>query len=695
MQHISAIGYLLTGLFFLVLAFLLAINWQKKLQGIILLIASLLTSIWAGLLAWQLVYNNIHSHVIWITESLRSLGWLSLLAYLLWELYKQNNNSKKWLKLLISLFVSLSAIQLFPYETVLVDTLGLDVPYLNDLRIIFYLTLSIIGISLVEQFFRNTSAETRSIIKYLCLGLGLGFFYDFYLYADALLFKRIDPLIWESRGAINALIAPLVAVSVRRNPDWSLTVFVSKQVVFHTTGILGAGIYLLSMASIGYYIKYVGGEYGDFFRIVFFTSAIVMLFILISSGQFRAKLKVFLNKNFFQYQYDYRDEWLNLINSLSSIDDSQSLYQRVIKVMTSIMDSAYGSLWKCRDEGCRCIATNNANVMEVEPSQWRNTLAFLNNTNWIIDLDEYKNNRSIYENLQLPESVLQNEDAWLIVPLIHEEQLHSFVILSRSSSVKTLNWENRDLLIMAGRQAASYMVLEEAANALAEAQQFEGFNRLSAFVIHDLKNLIAQLSLVTSNAARHKHNPAFVDDVIVTIENSVGKMNRLMLQLKSAGVTEKRKAVDIVRVIEDVINEKQRQLPRPSLLNLLKNSVPLKAETERLSAIIGHIIQNAQDATPDDGSIDVILEETGHYLQITVRDTGAGMDETFIQKRLFKPFDTTKGLTGMGIGAYECKEFIQSMNGEIQVRSKSGEGTDFIIRIPVDRESFHNGEKIG
>ncbi|NNJ93026.1 MAG: PEP-CTERM system histidine kinase PrsK, partial [Gammaproteobacteria bacterium] len=240
-----------------------------------------------------------------------------------------------------------------------------------------------------------------------------------------------------------------------------------------------------------------------------------------------------------------------------------------------------------------------------------------------------------------------------------------------------------------------YMVLEEAANALAEAQQFEGFNRLSAFVIHDLKNLIAQLSLVTSNAARHKHNPAFVDDVIVTIENSVGKMNRLMLQLKSAGMNEKRQAVDIVSVVKEVINEKQRQLPKPRLLNLLTNSVPLKAETERLSAIIGHIIQNAQDATPDNGSIDVLIEESNNYLQLTVRDNGSGMDESFIQKRLFKPFDTTKGLTGMGIGAYESREFIQSMNGEIQVQSELGKGTDFVIRIPLDSAQFRHGEELG
>jgi len=313
----------------------------------------------------------------------------------------------------------------------------------------------------------------------------------------------------------------------------------------------------------------------------------------------------------------------------------------------------------------------------------------------VIDLDEYHYNRAIYGELELPAEVVEHPDIWLIVPLLHEEKLYSFIVLSHSNSIQKLNWENRDLLMMAGRQAASYMVLDEAARQLAEARQFEGFNRLSAFVIHDLKNLIAQLSLVASNAVRHKHNPEFIDDAITTIENSVGKMNRLMLQLKTAGSSEQRKSSDIAKLVEDVIQEKRQQNPQPQFINRLEQRLSINAEKERLSAVIGHVIQNAQDATPDSGEIKVVLDLDNQDLYLSVSDSGAGMDEDFIKNRLFKPFDTTKGLTGMGIGAYECKEFIQGMQGEIKVKSRPGEGTLFEIRIPLQDGVNIKGDNIG
>lgn len=686
MEHIAAAGYFLTALFFLVLCFLLAINWQRQLQGGFLLLACVFSVAWSGLLGYELAFGGLPFHLLWITETLRSMGWMMFLAFLLWELFTRNNVSRTWLISLVSVMALILLVQLVPYEYWLVEYQEYG-SRISDLRVVLYLVIAVIGISLVEQFFRNTAIESRWTIKYLCLGLGLGFFYDFFLYADALLFKRIDPVIWDSRGAVNALVAPLVAVSARRNPDWSLKVFVSKQVVFHTTGILGTGVYLLSMAFLGFYIKDFGGEYGDFFRLIFFVIAIVLLFILVSSGQLRARLKVFLNKNFFKYQYDYREEWLNLINQLSTIDSSKPLTERVMKVISGIMDSHQGNLWVCPDnKPCRCVAGLDRMMLDINPEKWRSTIAFMQASQWIIDVDEYRQNKSIYDDLELPQALLERNDIWLLVPLIHEESVHSFVVLSHSNSIDQLNWENRDLLLMAGRQAASYLVLEEAADALAEARQFEGFNRLSAFVIHDLKNLIAQLSLVTSNAARHKHNPAFIDDAMATIENSVGKMNRLMLQLKSAGQSEKAKSIDIKKVLNDVITEKQRQNPKPELIDRLHGNVRLSAEAERLSAIIGHVIQNAQDATPDDGQITVEVEKTDRGLEISVADNGSGMDQSFIKDRLFKPFDTTKGLTGMGIGAYESREFILGMGGDIEVESEPGRGTLFTIIIPVDDE---------
>jgi putative PEP-CTERM system histidine kinase len=246
-----------------------------------------------------------------------------------------------------------------------------------------------------------------------------------------------------------------------------------------------------------------------------------------------------------------------------------------------------------------------------------------------------------------------------------------------------LNWENLDLLKTAGRQAASYLALSDAAEALAEARQFEGFNRLSAFVIHDLKNLIAQLSLVASNAKRHRQNPAFIDDAMKTIENAVSKMNRLMVQLKSAeGIAPTSSRVDLVPLLKDLVEAREGSEPAPVAL-LETDRAEVMAEVDRLSAVLGHVVQNAQDATPPDGLVEVGLRLRGDQAIVEIRDTGSGMDQEFIEQRLFRPFDSTKGLTGMGIGAYECREFVRALGGQVDVVSRPGQGTRFIITMPL------------
>jgi putative PEP-CTERM system histidine kinase len=269
----------------------------------------------------------------------------------------------------------------------------------------------------------------------------------------------------------------------------------------------------------------------------------------------------------------------------------------------------------------------------------------------------------------------------LIVPLIHDEQLLGFVLLLQPRAPQSINWENLDLLKTVGMQAASYLALHQAAEALAEARQFEGFNRLSAFVIHDLKNLIAQLSLVAKNAARHKHNPEFIDDAVSTIDNAVSKMNRLMAQLQSADVTGENRHIDLASELREVVSAKAKGRPAPTL-RIEAGEMMVSAEPERFSAVLGHVIQNAQDATPADGRVDVVLRAAGDQVIVEVRDTGCGMDAEFIKTRLFRPFDSTKGLTGMGIGAYECREVISALGGQVAVESAPGRGTVFRILLP-------------
>lgn len=275
----------------------------------------------------------------------------------------------------------------------------------------------------------------------------------------------------------------------------------------------------------------------------------------------------------------------------------------------------------------------------------------------------------------------------LVVPILHDHRILSFVVLVKPRVPDPLNWETIDLLKTTALQAASYLALEETAYALAEARQFEGFNRVSAFVVHDLKNLVAQLNLVVRNAERHKGNPAFIDDAFETVGSAVTKMNRLLLQLRGITPTEKAEQVDLRPLLKDLVVESARRAPVPVLEVGEDVTGLVNADAHRLAAVIDNVIRNAQEATDRSGRVQVRLAERNREAVVEIEDTGIGMDEDFVRNRLFRPFDSTKGLAGMGIGAYDCREYVQGLGGRVEVTSRPGEGTCFRIRIPLASET--------
>jgi putative PEP-CTERM system histidine kinase len=681
---VAAAGYALAAVLFGILTALLLTQWRGRAKGGYLLAACVVSTLWAALHAWQIVVPDLPGSVLLAAEALRYFTWLLFLLAVLSPAAARDAAYRRTLAVARLVLFGLVAIVLVSLDDHgPVGAAAGSEATRAGLKLVGLLLLAIAGMALIEQVLRSTPAERRWGIKFLCLGLGAIFVFDFYLYTDALLFRRLDRATWLARGAVNAMVVPLLAVSAARNPDWSMPLAVSRRLVLHTTAFFGAGVYMLLMALAGYYIKVYGGEWGVILQGAFVVGALLLLLVLLFSGQLRARLRVMINKHFFTYRYDYREEWLRLIGVLAGPNAQQPLNERVIVAIGEIVESPGGLLWLCDEQGtCRLAARLHHPEVELPPQPAPNPLAtFLEERRWVVDLDELARDPERYANLHLPDWLQRVDAPWLIVPLVHHDRLKGFVVLFRPRAPQTLNWENLDLLKTAGMQAASYLALNQAAQALAEARQFEGFNRISAFVIHDLKNLIAQLSLVVSNAQRHKANPQFIDDAVRTIENSVAKMNRLMAQLRSAA-TERAEPVDLRALLAGVVSTHQRQRPAPRFEGGA-GPVHVRADSDRLSAVVGHIVQNAQDATPPTGEVAVSLEVAAGRAIVTIRDTGSGMDETFVRERLFRPFDSTKGLTGMGIGAYECREFVTSLGGWVEVQSAPGRGTSFTIVLPA------------
>jgi len=682
----GSLGYGFTAALYLFLTLLLLTSWRGRVLGGLLVLATFASALWAALLAVQAASYQLSIGWLWALEALRNLAWISFLLRLVGRQLEDRQGRRRLFLLLECVAVGFAFLLAMPLEVLAAGSrifAGVD---LFMVRLTLQVLFPVAGLVLVEQLYRNTPWQHRWGVKYLCLGVGGMFAYDFFFFADATLFRRLDVDIWLARGAVNALVVPLIAVSAARNPQWSLDLAVSRKVVFHTTSLVAAGIYLLLMSLVGYYIRHYGGAWSSVLQTVFFFGAGLVLIILLFSGHFRARVKVFVSKHFFSYKYDYREEWLHLISVLSGKVLKATLPERIVFALGELVDSPGGALWLCSDAAtCEYErAWNLPEEMLDRGESFASMRAFLVRRQWIVNLDEYERDPQAYEDLTPPDWLLDEKRLWLIVPMFHEETLLGLVLLAKPRAPQQLDWETLDLLKLAARQAASYLALEQAAKALADARQFEGFNRLSAFVVHDLKNLIAQLSLVTRNAERHSRNPAFLEDAMATIRNSVDKMTRLLTQLRAAVPANRRDPVDLGLVLRDVVAERSCAEPRPRLEVPVAPAPVVHADKDRLGAVIAHIVQNAQEATPRDGSVVVRLCDEGRHVRIEVEDDGVGMDAAFVRERLFKPFDSTKGLAGMGIGAYECREFIRSLGGHIEVRSEPGRGTCFAMLVPSE-----------
>jgi putative PEP-CTERM system histidine kinase len=496
------------------------------------------------------------------------------------------------------------------------------------------------------------------------------------------MFQGLDIEVWDARGLVNALVVPVLAVAIARDPRLSLDIFVSRRMVFHTTALLGTSLYLLVMGAGGYYIRYYGGEWGTVAQIIFLFGAGLILLVLFFSGRVRANLRVFINKHFFHYKYDYRDEWLRFIKTLSSGQPDDRLRERAIHSIAEIIDSPGGVLWMRNMNRFEPVANWQMKISARDTVDADHPLvSFLTAREWLIDIDEYEREPELYNNLVLPGWLEKMPRAWLVVPLIVHDQLLGFIVLARSPAQTHFNWEDSDLVKTAGRQVAVHLAQLEASQALAEARQFEACSRLTSYVMHDLKNLIAQLSLVVTNASKHKDNPRFMEDAITTVANSVQKMNRLLEHLRSDSMqVQESTQVEVCSMLEEVVRTMSNNRPAPSL-DCQATGIRILADRDRCMAIIGHLIRNAQDATPAEGQVIVRLFRRADRAIVEVQDTGCGMDERFIKERLYRPFDSTKA--GMGIGVYEARDYIHKMGGDLEVLSRIGEGSTFRIRIPL------------
>jgi putative PEP-CTERM system histidine kinase len=709
----ASIGY---GILFLLAIF-------TKNRHIPLIISAAFSLIWTASITLAAQNNHLYFANTLGFETLRNVSWFSLIGVLLSRQRYGNaiklilQSSITYVIAIFTLFVL--SIELFPdfldliryiivtdprftvFSVFVLSILpfpdfldGIRHIIITDPRFVAHVIFAVFGLILVEQLYRNTPLNQRWNLKFLCIGLASLFVFDLIVYSKSLLFVRLDFNLWQSRGVINTLIVPLLVISSKRlninldNPNFTSP----RKTVFYTTVLLGCAIYLLMMSLAGFYIKNSNTQWGESAQILFIFLAILLLVISFTSGKIRAFVKVYFSKNFFQYSYDYRDEWLNISKALAKLESLEELKIFIINTLSELVESTGGGLWLKNDQGQFFLAAEqNLRLTPQELEHLENggdIPQYLSSKQWVIDFFELAHAPEVYDDIDLSPWCYEDSQVWLIIPLFHLNRLEAFVVLTQARFPRKLNWEDHDLLKTVGMQLANALALNKASDELASNKQFDTYHRLSAYLVHDLKNLVAQISLIVKNAEKHKHNPDFFDDTIDTLKNVVKKMHHIVEQLKQGDPG--RTSNIIVNVTEIVKGIAQHHLGTPPVqISCPNNDCLIIGDIIKLTNILTNLIINAQEATThnSDGWVKLELSKELDYAVVKIMDNGVGMDQKFIAERLFKPFDTTKGNAGMGIGAYEARDYVLKLGGQFKVDSQVNNGSCFTIRLPLAKLS--------
>ena len=545
--------------------------------------------------------------------------------------------------------------------------------------------LVVIGeLVLLHNLYVGASLQARRALRWPALALGLLWSFDLNLYTIAYLGEEWPAGLAALRGLSIVAIAVLIAIGAAHGRE-ELRFRPSRRVAFQSVSLLVIGVYFAAMIAGAQWLSYAGGDFAVLAQYAFLTAAIVLACVIVVSRRLRGWLRVILAKHLFQHRYDYRAEWLRFTRTIGKGENALSpIGERAIQAVADIADSPSGLLLAPGDDGEMTLAARwKWPAMDVPAiAMPAASVAFFETTGWIVDLEDVRVGKAQKVGPGvIPEWLLEEPRAWAVVPLIHFERLAGLVVLSRPSPERKFDWEDFDLLRVVGQQLASYLAEHAVQAALAEAGRFDDFHRRIAFVMHDIKNLASQLSLLTRNAELHAENPAFRADMLVTLRNSADKLNTLLARLSRyvSGGTDRICEIEVGDVVRQVAAQFRG---RHSVLLAACEPCAIMGNRESLEQVLVHLVQNAIDASAEGSAVLLGLTSDGIHACIEVVDSGCGMTPEFVRTQLFKPFVSSKQ-GGFGIGAFEARELVRAMQGRLEVESREGLGSRFLIRLPL------------
>jgi len=541
----------------------------------------------------------------------------------------------------------------------------------------------------LERTFRASVGTMRWRIKFMVLGLGVLFVTRAYTSSQALLFHGVQ----LSQQAINSgslLVACLLTTrALFRAGHFDVSIYPSHSLLHHSFTILLAGAYLFIVGVFAKVVTYLGGDAAFPLKAFFVLIALVLLTMLLLSDRTRLYTKRFVSRHFQRPIYDYRTVWRAFTEGTARRVEPSELCTAVGKLVSEIFQALSVTIWLVDERKDRLafaastsLSQTKAEQLTLEPADAAEVIAALSAHPEPIDIDSSRETWAVPLRLCHPEEFHKGGNR-VCVPMIAGGELLGIMTLGDRVGGASFSVQDLDLLKSVSDQAAAGLLNIQLSQRLSQAKQLEAFQLMSTFFVHDLKNTASTLSLMLQNLPVHFNDPRFREDALRGISKTVAHINQLISRLSLL-----RQALTIQPVeadLNELVAEALKCLDFAPQFELQKELRPLSkvsVDPTQMRNVVTNLLLNARDAVGSAGCIRVETSQANGWVVLTVADNGCGMSAEFVERSLFRPFQTTKK-QGIGIGMFQSRMIIEAHHGQIKVETHPGQGTTFRVLLPI------------
>jgi putative PEP-CTERM system histidine kinase len=540
----------------------------------------------------------------------------------------------------------------------------------------------------LERTYRASIGTMRWRIKYMLLGVGFLFAVRAYTASQALLFHRLSPSLGVVDSAALLLACLLILRAWGRQGSFDVTVYPSQVVLRSSVTVLLTGLYLLVVGGLVKAAGYAGPELSFQIKAVLILVACAFLTVFLLSEKARLRIRQFVSRHFQRPLHDYRAIWTSLTHATARRLHERELAAAVAKAVSDIFSVLSVTVWLGDDQRQRLLLSASTSIpnperdpMELSGKEAAQVIEALGRMRGPVDFEHSAEPWARVLRRVHP-GEFQGGGNRLCAPMTACGERVGFLTLGDRVSGMPYSAQDLDLLGAVCEHAGASFLNAQLARKLSDTKQFEGFQAMSAFFVHDLKNTASTLTLMLQNFPLHYQDAAFREDALRGISRTVAHINDLIQKLNSVRQDQdlKLEPCDLNEIVEQAI---ESQAVGVDIVKRLQPLPRIQCDPRQIQRVIVNLLLNAREAVGSRGRVCVETCRDRDWVVFAVTDNGCGMTAEFVQQHLFRPFQSTKK-QGMGIGMFQAKVIVDAHQGKIEVESEPGQGSTFRVRLPLN-----------